>query len=186
MESRSRIACAAIAQPVRRGARERGADGGLGRAGSAISSKPVKPVSSERNAFCSDFAEGAADGHGFAHRFHRGGEERLGAGKFLEGEARESSSPHSRWSARTLAGRDLGDVVLEFVERVAARPAWRRSWRWESRWPWKRAPRSATRAGSSRSPPCGRPCGLTANCTLEPPVSTPISRNTAIEAERMR
>ena len=27
--------------------------------------------------------------------------------------------------------------------------------------------------------------GLTANCTLEPPVSTPISRNTAIEASRM-
>src|SRR3546814_4266027 len=28
-------------------------------------------------------------------------------------------------------------------------------------------------------------CGLTANCTLEPPVSTPISRNTAIDALRM-
>ncbi len=28
--------------------------------------------------------------------------------------------------------------------------------------------------------------GFTANCTLEPPVSTPISRSTAIEAERMR
>jgi len=27
--------------------------------------------------------------------------------------------------------------------------------------------------------------GLTANCTLDPPVSTPISRNTAIEALRM-
>ena len=28
--------------------------------------------------------------------------------------------------------------------------------------------------------------GFTANCTFEPPVSTPISRNTAIEAVRMR
>src|SRR5215469_13999031 len=28
--------------------------------------------------------------------------------------------------------------------------------------------------------------GLTANCTLEPPVSTPISRRTMIEAVRMR
>ena len=28
--------------------------------------------------------------------------------------------------------------------------------------------------------------GLTANWTLEPPVSTPISRSTAIEAERIR
>ena len=27
--------------------------------------------------------------------------------------------------------------------------------------------------------------GLTANCTFEPPVSTPISRSTAIEASRM-
>ncbi len=27
--------------------------------------------------------------------------------------------------------------------------------------------------------------GLTANCTLEPPVSTPISRSTAIEASRI-
>ena len=28
--------------------------------------------------------------------------------------------------------------------------------------------------------------GLTAHCTFEPPVSTPISRSTAIEADRMR
>jgi hypothetical protein len=28
--------------------------------------------------------------------------------------------------------------------------------------------------------------GSTANCTFEPPVSTPISRSTAIEASRMR
>ncbi len=28
-------------------------------------------------------------------------------------------------------------------------------------------------------------CGLMANCTLEPPVSTPISRSTAMEASRM-
>ncbi len=28
--------------------------------------------------------------------------------------------------------------------------------------------------------------GFTANCTFEPPVSTPISRKTAIEAVRMR
>ena len=28
--------------------------------------------------------------------------------------------------------------------------------------------------------------GFTANCTFEPPVSTPISRSTAIEADLMR
>ncbi len=34
--------------------------------------------------------------------------------------------------------------------------------------------------------PTRRPVsGWTANCTLEPPVSTPISRNTVMEASRM-
>ena len=34
------------------------------------------------------FGEAAADRHRLADRFHRGGEQRLGAGEFLEGEAR--------------------------------------------------------------------------------------------------
>ncbi len=33
--------------------------------------------------------EGAADGHGLADRLHRGGEAIVGAGEFLEGEARD-------------------------------------------------------------------------------------------------
>ena len=39
-------------QPVGRGARQRGADGGRDRRAASISSKPVRPVSSERSAFC--------------------------------------------------------------------------------------------------------------------------------------
>ncbi len=53
------------------------------------------------------FLEGAADRHDFAHRFHRGGEGRIGAGEFLEGKA-----------------RDLGDDIID--GRLEGRRAWRR------------------------------------------------------------
>ena len=62
----------------------------------SISSRPVRPVSSERSAFCSNSCEGAADRHGLADRLHRRGQRRLGAGELLEGEA-----------------RDLGDDVVD-------------------------------------------------------------------------
>jgi hypothetical protein len=52
------------------------------------------------------FLEGAANGHHFAHRFHGGGEERLGAGEFLEGKA-----------------RDLGDDIID--RRLEGWRAWR-------------------------------------------------------------
>jgi hypothetical protein len=47
---------------------------GSGAPGMSISSKPVRPVSIEASAFCRRLVEGAADGHGLAHRFHRGGQ----------------------------------------------------------------------------------------------------------------
>ena len=40
----------------------------------SISSRPVRPVSSERSAFCRLSSNGAADRHHLAHRLHRGGE----------------------------------------------------------------------------------------------------------------
>jgi hypothetical protein len=110
----------------------------------------------------------------------------VGGRELLEGEARHLD--HHVVDGRLEAGRRrrAGDVVGHLVQRVAPRPAWRRSWRWGSRWPWRPAPSSsARRAGSSRSPPCARSRDQTANWTLEPPVSTPISRMTAIEASRM-
>ena len=42
-----------------------------GAPGISISSKPVRPVSIEASAFLHGFVEGAADGHGLAHGFHR-------------------------------------------------------------------------------------------------------------------
>ena len=63
--------------------------------------------------------EGAADGHGLAHRFHRGGEHRLRARELLEGEARDLG--HHIVDGRLEARRRgaAGDVVGELVERVA-------------------------------------------------------------------
>ena len=84
----------------------------------SISSKPVRPVSSEQSAFCTDLVEGAADGHGLADRLHRGGEQRLGAGELLEGEARDLGDDVVDGRLEG-GGRDLGDVVVELVEGVA-------------------------------------------------------------------
>ena len=65
------------------------------------------------------FLEGAADRHDFADRFHRGGEDRLGAGEFLEGEARNLGD-HIVDGRLEGGGRGAaGDVVGEFIQRVA-------------------------------------------------------------------
>ena len=48
----------------------------------SISSRPVRPVSSERSAFCSDLLEGAADRHRFADRLHRRGQRGSAPGNF--------------------------------------------------------------------------------------------------------
>ncbi len=59
--------------------------------------------------------EGPTDGHHLAHRFHLGGEEVIGAGKFLEGEARHLGDHVV--DAGLEAGRRLtGDVIGNLVE----------------------------------------------------------------------
>ena len=63
--------------------------------------------------------EGAADGHGLADRLHRGGEHRLGAGEFLEGEARDLGHHIVDGRLEACRRRAAGDVVGELVERVA-------------------------------------------------------------------
>ena len=87
----------------------------------AISSRPVRPVSSERSAFCSDLLEGAADRHHLADRLHRGGQHRLGAGEFLEGEARDLGDDVVDGRLERGRRRAAGDVVGDLVERVADR-----------------------------------------------------------------
>ncbi len=98
--------------------------------------------------------EAAADRHRLADGFHRGGQQRLGARELLEGEARHLGDDIV--DGRLERGRrHPGDVVGEFVERVADRELGRDLGDRESRWPSRRARRSATPAGSSRSRPCG-------------------------------
>ena len=130
------------------------------------------------------FGEGAPDRHHLAHRLHRGGQRGIGAGEFLEGEARDLGDDVV--DGRLERGRRgaAGDVVLELVQRVAdgelaATLAMGKPVALEAS-----AEERDTRGFISMT--TRRPsAGLTANCTLEPPVSTPISRSTAIEALRM-
>ena len=65
--------------------------------------------------------EGAADRHGFADRLHRGGEHVRGAGEFLEGEARDLGDDVIDGRLERGRRRAAGDVVGDFVERVADR-----------------------------------------------------------------
>ena len=57
------------------------------------------------------FVDGAANGHGFAHGLHRGGQKWLGAREFLEGKARDLGDDIV--DRRLEDGRrDPGDVVV--------------------------------------------------------------------------
>ena len=64
------------------------------------------------------FLEGATDGHDLAHRLHRGAQQRLRPRIFLEGEARDLGD-HIVDARLERGGRDLGDVVGQFVQGVA-------------------------------------------------------------------
>ena len=100
--------------------------------------------------------KGAADRHRFADRFHRRGQHRLGAGKFLEREARDLGDDVI--DGRLERGRRgaAGDVVFDLVERVADRELGGDLGDREIRSPSRPAPRSATPADSFRSRPGGR------------------------------
>ena len=65
------------------------------------------------------FLEGAANRHHLADRFHGGGQRRRGAWEFLEGEARDLRHHIVDGGLEGGGRRALGDVVVEFVERVA-------------------------------------------------------------------
>ena len=63
------------------------------------------------------FLEGAADGHRFADRLHRGREHRVGGGEFFESETRDLGD-HIVDGRFERCGRFARDVVGQFVERV--------------------------------------------------------------------
>ena len=65
------------------------------------------------------FLEGAADRHDLADRLHGGGQHRLGAGEFLEGEARDLGDDVVDRRLEGGRRRAAGDVVLQLVQRVA-------------------------------------------------------------------
>ena len=64
------------------------------------------------------FVDGAADGHGLTHRLHRGGQIRFRAGEFLECEFRDLGDDIVDGRLER-GGRDLGDVVVQLIQRVA-------------------------------------------------------------------
>ena len=65
------------------------------------------------------FRKGAADRHRFADRLHRRRQRRLGAGKLLEGEARNFRDDVIDRRLERGRRRAAGDVVGDLVERVA-------------------------------------------------------------------
>ncbi len=67
------------------------------------------------------FRKRAADRHRFADRFHRRGQHRLGAGKFLEGKARNFGDDVIDRRLERGGRGAAGDVVGDLVERVADR-----------------------------------------------------------------
>ena len=150
----SRIACADLEDAVGRRRAERGADRVLVVALAEARDRDLveagEPGFQRAQRLLQAFGEGAADRHRLADRLHRGGQHRLGAGKFLEGEARDLGDDVV--DGRLERGRRgaAGDVVGDLVERVADRELGGDLGDRESRSPSRPAPRSATPADSSR------------------------------------
>ena len=110
---------------VGRGRAERGADGvlvvALAEALDRDLVESAQPGLERAQRLLQALLKRAADRHHLADRLHRGGEHRLGAGKFLESEARHFGDDVI--DRRFERGRRsaAGDVVGDFVERVADR-----------------------------------------------------------------
>ena len=120
-----------LQQPVRRRRAERCADvvlvvgivDALGRVEAVDRHlvEPGEPRLQRAQRLLQAFLERAADRHGFADRFHRGGEHGSGAGEFLEGKARNFGDDVVDGRLERGRRRAAGDVVGDFVERVADR-----------------------------------------------------------------
>ncbi len=65
------------------------------------------------------FRKGAADGHDFTDRLHRGGEDRRRARELLEGETRDLGDDVVNRGFERCRGGAAGDVVFEFVQSIA-------------------------------------------------------------------
>ena len=113
----------AAQEPVRRRAPEGGADGvlvvALAEAGDGHLVEAGEPGLEAAQRLLQRLGEGAADRHDFADRLHRGGQDRLGPGKLLEGEARYLGDDIVDGRLERGRCRAAGDVVVELVEGVA-------------------------------------------------------------------
>ena len=121
----SRMACATFSTPSGEGvpsaARMRILVVALTEAGNRDFIEPGQAGFQRAQRFLQALRKRAADRHRLADRFHRRGQHRLGAGKFLEGEARDlGDDVIDRRLERSRRGA-AGDVVFDFVERVADR-----------------------------------------------------------------
>ena len=114
-----------------------------------ISSRPVRPVSSERSAFCSDSWKVRPMAMASPTDFIAVVSAVVGAGEFLEGKARDFRDDVVDGRLEE-AGRAAGDVVVELVERVADGELGGDLGDREAGGLARPAPRSARRAGSSR------------------------------------
>ena len=114
-----------LEQPVGRRLADRGAQGvDVVALAEALDLNLVEPGQSglqRAQRLLQRFGEGAADRHRLAHRLHRGGQHRVGAGEFLEREARDFR--HDVIDRRLERGRRraAGDVVGDLVKGVADR-----------------------------------------------------------------
>ena len=69
--------------------------------------------------FLQRFLEGAANGHDFAYRLHGGRQQWLGARELLKSKARDLGDDIIDRRLERCRGRAAGNVVGEFVKRVA-------------------------------------------------------------------
>ena len=129
--------------------------------------------------------ERAADRHHLADRLHLRGQAVVGLREFLEREARHLGDDVVDRRLERRRRRAAGDVVRAARRACSRRRAWRRPWRSGSRSPSTPAPSERDTRGFISMTTMRPSSGLIANCTFEPPVSTPISRSTAIDASRM-
>ncbi len=110
-------------QPVRRRPSERRPDGlgrplGIGRAVDLDLVQALEPGLERAQRLLQQLGEGPPDRHDLADRLHRGGQQRLGLGELLEGEARHLGD-HVVDGRLEGGRRAAGDVVGDLVERVA-------------------------------------------------------------------
>ena len=87
----------------------------------SISSRPVRPVSSERKRLLQRLRKRSADRHRLADRLHRSRQNRIRAGKFLKREARDLGDDIVDRRLERGGRRPARDVVGDFVEGVADR-----------------------------------------------------------------